>query len=127
MITQNNTKRRSLIFCILLLLTAVLQAREYHVSVKGDDTSKGTAIAPFHTISRAAEAAQPGDFITVHEGTYRERINPPQGGMSDKERIIYQTTGTDKVVIKAGKRCKTTHGKSPSPIASSGILIRTVT
>jgi len=106
MIIQNNTKRISLIFCVLLLLSGAIQAREYHVSVKGDDTNKGTARAPFQTISKAAEVAQPGDFITVHEGTYRERINPPRGGESDQKRIIYQTTPGEKVVIKGSEVIK---------------------
>ena len=96
----------SLILCMLLLLSGIIQAREYHVSVKGNDTNKGTGQAPFQTISRAAEAAQPGDFITVHEGTYRERINPPRGGMSDEKRIIYQANPGDKVVIKGSEVIK---------------------
>ncbi|MCP4608434.1 MAG: DUF1565 domain-containing protein [Planctomycetes bacterium] len=106
MIIQNNAKRISLIVCMLLLLSGAIQAREYHVSVRGDDTNKGTAEAPFKTISKAAEAARPGDFITVHEGTYRERINPPRGGKSDKKRIVYQAIPGEKVVIKGSEVIK---------------------
>jgi len=54
---------------------------EYHVSVKGDDAGNGSADRPLRTISAAAQLAQPGDMITVHEGTYRERISPPRGGL----------------------------------------------
>ncbi|MDT8302138.1 MAG: right-handed parallel beta-helix repeat-containing protein [Sedimentisphaerales bacterium] len=103
---QNNTKRISLIVCMLLLLSGAIQAREYHVSVRGDDTDKGTIQAPFKTISKAAEAARPGDFITVHEGTYRERINPPRGGESDKKRIVYQAIPGEKVIIKGSEVIK---------------------
>jgi len=106
MIIQNNAKRMSLILCMMLLLSGAIQAQEYHVSVKGDDTNKGTAEAPFQTISRAAEVAQPGDVITVHEGTYRERINPPRGGESDQKRIVYQATPGEKVVIKGSEVIK---------------------
>ena len=106
MIIQNNTKRISLILCMLFLLSGAIQAREYHVSVKGDDTNKGTAKAPFKTISKAAEVAQPGDVITVHEGTYRERINPLRGGESDQKRIIYQVIPGEKVVIKGSEVIK---------------------
>lgn len=109
MIIQNNTKRISLILCMLLLLSGAIQAREYHVSVKGDDTNKGTAKAPFQTISKAAEVAQPGDVITVHEGTYRERINPLRGGESDQKRIVYQVTPGEKVVIKGSEVIKGWH------------------
>jgi len=103
MISQNNTKRILFILCMVLLLSAALRAREYHVSVKGDDANKGTAEAPFKTISRAADEAKPGDFITVHQGTYRERINPPRGGRSDQKRIVYQVVPGDKVVIKGSE------------------------
>jgi alpha-N-arabinofuranosidase len=106
MIIQNNTKRISLILCMLLLLSGAIQARDYHVSVKGDDTNKGTAKAPFKTISKAAEVAQPGDVITVHEGTYRERINPLRGGKSDRKRIVYQVTPGEKAVIKGSEVIK---------------------
>jgi len=106
MIIQNNTKRISLILCMLLLLSGAIQAREYHVSVKGDDTNKGTAKAPFKTISKAAEVAQPGDVITVYEGTYRERINPLRGGESYQKRIVYQVTPGEKVVVKGSEIIK---------------------
>jgi alpha-N-arabinofuranosidase len=100
---QNNTKRISFIFCMLLLLSGAVQARRYHVSVQGDDTNNGTAQAPFKTISKAAEVAQPGDVIIVHEGTYRERITPPRGGESDKKRIVYRAVPGEKVVIKGSE------------------------
>ena len=106
MVIKNNAKRMSFILCMLILLSEALQAREYHVSVNGDDMNRGTAEAPFKTISRAAEAAQPGDFITVHEGTYREQINPPRGGESDKKRIIYQANPSDKVIVKGSEVIK---------------------
>ncbi|UCC98027.1 MAG: right-handed parallel beta-helix repeat-containing protein [Phycisphaerales bacterium] len=103
MIIQNFPKRMSLILCALLLSSGATRARQYHVSVKGDDTNKGTTRAPLKTISRAAELAQPGDVITVHEGTYRERVNPPRGGRSDRKRIVYQAAADEKVVIKGSE------------------------
>ncbi len=54
----------------------------------------------------AAEIAQPGDVITVHEGVYRERINPPRGGQSDSKRITYQAAKGKKVVIKGSEIIK---------------------
>ena len=61
---------------------------------------------PFRTIQRAAELAQPGDVITVHEGVYRERINPPRGGESDAQRIVYQAAPGEKVEIKGSEVVK---------------------
>jgi alpha-N-arabinofuranosidase len=106
MIVQSKTRQMLLILCALALLSLPAQAREYHVSVKGDDANKGAAEAPFRTISRAAQLAQPGDVIMVHEGTYRERINPPRSGLSDLNRIVYQAAPGEKVVIKGSEVIK---------------------
>ncbi len=65
---------------LLLLLTPALLAREYHVSPLGDDSKKGGSKDPFHTISKAAEIAEPCDIVTVHAGTYREWVRPAHGG-----------------------------------------------
>ena len=98
MIIQNNIKYMLFILFVLYLFSGTIQAREYHVSVNGDDTNKGTAKTPFPTISKASKVAQPGDVITVHEGTYRERINPPCGGQSEQDRIIYQAASGVELV-----------------------------
>jgi parallel beta-helix repeat protein len=51
----------------------------------------------------AAKLAQPGDVITVHEGTYRERVTPPRGGASDRMRITYRAAPGEKAVIKGSE------------------------
>lgn len=79
------------------------QAREFHVATHGDDANRGTRSAPLRTIQKAADVAQPGDVITVHEGVYRERINPPRGGSSDKQRIVYQAARGDRVEIRGSE------------------------
>jgi alpha-N-arabinofuranosidase len=90
--------------CLAVALTA--HAREFHVAINGNNTNSGTASAPLRTIQRAAELAQPGDVITVHEGVYRERINPPRGGTSDRQRIVYQAAPGEKVEIKGSEVVK---------------------
>ena len=80
---------------LMLLAGLVLQPsgfaqKVYHVSIRGNDAYDGSKSRPFKTISAAARLAQPGEVITVHEGVYRERINPPRGGESDTKRIVYQ-------------------------------------
>ena len=85
------------------MMTCVAPAKELHVSVRGIDTNDGSAAKPFKTISAAARLAQPGDAITVHEGTYRERVTPPRGGESDSRRIVYQAASGENVVIKGSE------------------------
>jgi len=80
-----------------------LAAREYHVAVSGDDDNDGTREQPLATISAAAARAQPGDVVTAHAGTYRERVAPPRGGTSDHERITYQAAPGEEVVIKGSE------------------------
>lgn len=81
-------------------------AREFHVSVDGDDATAGSKTDMLRTIQSAADKARPGDIITVHEGVYRERVNPPRGGQSDEERIVYQAAPGENVVIKGSEVIK---------------------
>lgn len=93
----------SILFCLVALCAC---SHEYHVSMDGNDKDPGTLKKPFRTIMAAARAAQPGDIITVHGGIYRERINPPRGGVSDKKRIIYRAARGEEVWIKGSEVIK---------------------
>ena len=95
--------RKFKLLFFLALITSVVVAKEYHVSVKGSDKNNGSASMPYKTISAAAQVAQPGDVIIVHAGTYRERVTPPRGGESDTKRIIYQAAEGEKVEIKGSE------------------------
>lgn len=88
---------------LLALITQAAAAREFHVSVNGNDSHDGSAAKPYKTISKAAEVAQPGDVITVHAGVYRERVTPPRGGESDDNRIVYQAAAGEEVVVKGSE------------------------
>jgi len=98
--------KKDAIIVLLTLAVSVASAREYHVSVNGNDLHQGTAAKPLRTISAAARLAQSGDVITVHKGVYRERINPPRGGVSNQKRIIYQAAPGEKVIIKGSEIIK---------------------
>ncbi|MCX6972442.1 MAG: carbohydrate-binding protein [Verrucomicrobia bacterium] len=103
--TTINLFRNHAFTCAALGVCAMQQAgAEYHVSVSGNDANAGSVASPFKTISKAADLAQPGEVITVHEGVYRERINPPRGGTSDEKRIVYQAAPGEQVVIKGSER-----------------------
>ncbi|HOK88473.1 MAG TPA: carbohydrate-binding protein [Candidatus Hydrogenedentes bacterium] len=75
---------------LTLLMGPVCHAREWHVSPAGDNGNSGDASAPLKTIQAAADRAMPGDTIVIHDGLYRERVDPPRGGTSDTARIVYQ-------------------------------------
>jgi alpha-L-arabinofuranosidase len=90
----------------LLLSSSPFPAAEFHVATGGRDANPGTLKAPLRTIQRAADLAQPGDVITVHEGIYRERVTPPRGGTSDRNRITYQAAYGGQVVITGSEPVK---------------------
>jgi hypothetical protein len=90
----------------IMAFTFATYAGEFHVATNGNDTNAGSQAAPLRTIQRAVELAQPGDVITVHEGVYRERINPPRGGESDARRITYQAAPGETVEIKGSEAIK---------------------
>jgi alpha-N-arabinofuranosidase len=95
---------KKIIFTVYLLLVGLsLSAAEYHVAKTGADTNTGLKGSPFLTIRKAAEVAQPGDVITVHEGIYREEVNPPRGGLSDQQRITYQAAEGETVSIRGSE------------------------
>jgi len=88
---------------LLVLVTNLASAKEYHISVAGSDQNSGTKVRPFLTINRAAQLAQAGDTVTVHAGTYREWVNPARGGESDQKRILYRAAEGEKVEIKGSE------------------------
>jgi alpha-N-arabinofuranosidase len=98
--------RKVALLALIVWLTQPLCAREYHVSPKGLDTNEGSASKPLKTIAAAAQRAQSGDTVTVHAGTYRERVTPPRGGESGRQRIIYQAAPGEKVVLKGSEIVK---------------------
>lgn len=97
------TSSRLILAGLLLALPLALHAAEFHVATNGSNTHPGTRKLPWRTIQHAADRAQPGDTITVHAGVYRERINPPRGGTSERQRIVYQAARGETVEIKGSE------------------------
>lgn len=95
--------KRLLAVLFVLATSALALGAEIHVAIDGDDAGSGSADSPLRTISAAAEIAQPGDVITVHEGTYREWVSPPRGGTSDDNRIVYRAAPGEHVEIKGSE------------------------
>lgn len=99
-------RKSTILVFIVILLSAEAFSKEFHVSKSGNDFNPGTISQPFATISAPAKIALPGDVIFVHEGTYREWIDPAFGGSNDLKRIIYQAAPGEKVIIKGSEAIK---------------------
>ncbi|MBQ5385294.1 MAG: hypothetical protein IIU46_12705, partial [Treponema sp.] len=76
---------------------------EYHVGKNGSDENCGSIDFPFLTIQHAADLARAGDSVIVHEGEYREQVNPKNGG-KEFARILYRAFDGDRVVIKGSEK-----------------------
>jgi alpha-L-arabinofuranosidase len=86
-----------------LLAFNSLKANTLHVAKTGNDANSGTAAAPFLTITKASKTAIAGDVILIHEGTYREYVNPSVGGNSPTNRITYKAAPNAKVFVKGSE------------------------
>lgn len=90
-------------FAAVCLSSPHVFAAEFHVAPTGDDAQRGSRSKPFRTIQHAADLAQPGDTVTVHAGIYRERVNPPRGGTSDRQRIVYRVARGEHAEIRGSE------------------------
>ncbi len=114
------SRLKVVLFGIMLVLPVSLCATEIHVATNGQNSNPGTRTAPLRTIQRAAEVAQPGDLITVHQGIYRERIAPPRGGISDQKRIVYQAAPGEKVGTDYFSKPRDHDHPTPGPFQNLG-------
>ena len=92
-------RRLSVAAFAALSLSMAAHATTFYVAMIGNDANRGTDASPLRTIQRAADLAQPGDTIIVHEGFYRERVSPPRGGTSDAKRIVFEAAPGERPVI----------------------------
>ena len=97
---------RLIVFLLVLFMNLTVWAEEYNVAVSGKESGDGSMENPFRRIQAAADIAQPGDVITVHEGMYRERLNPLRGGESDSKRIVYRAAPGETVEIRGSERIR---------------------
>lgn len=58
---------------------------------------------PFSRIQEAADVACAGDVVMVHEGTYRESVNPINGGGDRYTPITYTAAPGERPVIKGSE------------------------
>lgn len=84
-------------------------SRELHVNGNhpgASDKNDGTYDHPLKTINAAAQLADPGTRVLIHEGVYRECVAPERGGSGPDGMITYEAFGDGEVVIKASYEAK---------------------
>ncbi|GAA1852924.1 right-handed parallel beta-helix repeat-containing protein [Myceligenerans crystallogenes] len=100
-----------------------------HVAKSGSDDAPGTAEEPLCTIGAAAALARPGDTVVVHEGVYREWVNPPRGGTADAPityRAAERADGGFEPVTISGAEAITGWRPHPGPGHDGRVWVVTV-
>ena len=111
-------KKRKFIFLLLITGTIQLSAKEYFVSLNGDDSGSGTISEPYLTIVKASDAAQAGDTITIRGGNYvLEKIFRPACGGEPGKWIVYRSMPGEKAVFD-GQKILTVDGAGRNPLFS---------
>ena len=96
-------------FAILFFLffQMIVSGMTYYVDGNsGNNNNDGTFTKPFMTIQKAGYLLLPGDTCCIRGATYREFVQPLNGGTSEKARIVYKAyfgetpilTGSERIV-----------------------------
>lgn len=94
------------LFCIRSLVaygTAMVAcfafASDYYVSPVGDDSSAGTAEAPWRTIQHAASTVEAGSTVLIRGGIYREQISIEVSGNEAAGPIVFKAHPGEEVIL----------------------------
>lgn len=66
---------------LLFVLAFNVNATTYYVSPTGNDSSNGSLVSPYKTISKAISIVNAGDIIQVRSGTYSEKLSIWKSGL----------------------------------------------
>ena len=96
------------------------QGSAYWVDPAGSDTNAGTTSAPFKTLQKALDVAQPGTTINLRAGTYREAVITKRAGTAAAPITIKgpetgkALSGRDKAVLYGLGASRTSTGSGIS-------------
>lgn len=82
--------------------TCMMPALAIHVAPTGNDSASGAAEAPLRTITKALAAAQAGDTVLVHGGTYKELVTFPRSGAPQRPITLRGRCGERPVLDGGG-------------------------
>jgi hypothetical protein len=77
---------------LALFASAAFANTLYVDAQRGNNDNDGSAHAPWQTIQKAADFAQPGDTVLVAQGDYPERIHVTRSGAPDRP-ITFEASG----------------------------------
>ena len=106
---------------VLSILTVLIEATEYFVSVDGDDGNPGTLEKPWRHVQKAVTVLSPGDTCTIREGHYTDEVTI-SGLQGTKDNPITFRSYPGETVIFDG----TTSIMSDWETYKDGIFVATV-
>lgn len=69
----------------------LISGTQYFIAPDGNDSNPGTAQQPWKTLDKANQVLQPGDIITLRDGTYEGIISPVNDGRNANKVITYRS------------------------------------
>jgi hypothetical protein len=63
-------RRLTVVFALVLAVVRSAAAAEFYVHPEGNDAHPGTLAQPFASVTRAQDAAAPGDTVWLRGGVY---------------------------------------------------------
>jgi hypothetical protein len=84
--------------CAHALEDRQLLSTSWFVSPSGSNQNPGTLEAPLQTIQAAANVAQPGDYVEIETGIYRETVVPAHSGTAGAP-ITYEAFNNESVTV----------------------------
>jgi hypothetical protein len=81
------------------LVVTQVQATEYYVSTKGNDTNPGTFEKPFRTLLKASQLLQAGDVCYIRAGFYHESVQINDVHGTSQSPIVFRAYKKEKVVL----------------------------
>lgn len=82
---------------LMLILTGVASAAEYHVSQTGSDANPGTATQPWRTLLKANAVVNPGDTVFIGAGQWTDNVIRMRAGEEGKP-ITWVGQGMDQTL-----------------------------
>lgn len=67
------------------------------------DENPGTTSRPWRTVSKAAAMLQAGQKAIIHEGIYREFVQPARGGDGCDKMIAYEAAPGEAVILRGSR------------------------
>jgi len=85
-------------FIVQLLFTTILFAKEFHVSINGNNANDGSFERPLRTIQTALDLMSAGDICLIHNGIYREEIMMNKSGEAAMPIVLKAAEGEHPVI-----------------------------